>query len=253
MSLPIWTQDALRSETRPLTGSGWRLVEAQHLVSTMKLVDTLEEQELLEAELEKTKPPVPPQCSHLDFLLSTPFRYGRYPGNSRFRREGYTPGVFYASEAVHTAVAETAFYRALFFAESPETPLPRNALEFTAFEVNFAVDLALDLTAPNLNRDSRHWLHPTDYSACLELADGARAIGTKLLRYRSIRDPSGGANLAILDCQAFTASRPVTRATWHLAFSKQCINALCDWPSSRLSLPFSVFADDPRMARFKVS
>ncbi|MDO9306326.1 MAG: RES domain-containing protein, partial [Mesorhizobium sp.] len=43
MSLPIWTPAALRSEARPLEGRCWRLVEAQHRVSTMKLVDTLEE------------------------------------------------------------------------------------------------------------------------------------------------------------------------------------------------------------------
>ena len=113
----------------------------------MKLVDTLDEQALLEDELEATKPPLPPACVHLDYLLATPFRYGRYPGNSRFRREGYSPGVFYASEKVETAVAETAFYRLLFFVESPGTPWPRNALEFTAFEARYATTSAIDLTA----------------------------------------------------------------------------------------------------------
>ena len=119
MSSPIWTPAALRSESRSSHGACWRLVEAQHRVSTMKLVDTLDEQALLEDELEATKPPLPASCVHLDYLLATPFRYGRYPGNSRFRREGYSPGVFYASEQVETAVAETAFYRLLFFVESP--------------------------------------------------------------------------------------------------------------------------------------
>ena len=41
MSLPIWTPAALRSEAAARAGRGWRLVEAQHRVSTMKLVDTL--------------------------------------------------------------------------------------------------------------------------------------------------------------------------------------------------------------------
>lgn len=122
MSSPIWTPDALRSEAAPRAGSAWRLVEAQHRVSTMKLVDTLDEQAFLEEELERTKPPGPPECRHLHYLLATPFRYGRYPGNSRFRREGYSPGVCYMAEAAEAAVAETAFYRLLFFLESPETP-----------------------------------------------------------------------------------------------------------------------------------
>src|SRR5882757_8489431 len=125
MSLPIWTPAALSSEALPVSGRYWRLVEAQHHVSTLKLVDSLEEQALLEQLLEESKPALPPECAGLDYLLATPFRYGAvYPHGSRFRRAGRTLGVFYASERVETALAEMAFYRLLFFADSPETPLP---------------------------------------------------------------------------------------------------------------------------------
>jgi hypothetical protein len=51
------------------------VVEAQHQVSTHKLVDSLSEQALLEELIEATKPTVPPECRHLDYLLFTPFRY----------------------------------------------------------------------------------------------------------------------------------------------------------------------------------
>src|SRR5438552_11150402 len=101
----------------------------------MKLVDTLAEQSVLESIVDASKPPLPPECRHLDYLLATPFRYGApYPKGSRFRRAGNTPGVFYASERPTTAVAEMAFYRLLFFAESPDTPWPKDAAEFTAFQ-----------------------------------------------------------------------------------------------------------------------
>src|SRR5205085_3795769 len=127
MSSPIWTPAALSSERRALSGTCWRVVEAQHKVSTLKLVDTLAEQALLEDLIESSKPPVPPECRHLHYLLATPFRYGAaYPNGSRFRRAGMTEGVFYAAEAVATAVAEMAFHRLLFFAESPATPWPAN-------------------------------------------------------------------------------------------------------------------------------
>lgn len=86
---------ALPSE--PFEGRVWRLVEAQHYVSTMALVDSLSEQERLEAILEESKPRVPPECTHLHPLIYTPFRYGCYPWDSRFRRRGETPGVFYAA------------------------------------------------------------------------------------------------------------------------------------------------------------
>ena len=118
MSSSTWTPAALSSDARGLAGTCWRLVEAQHHVSTLKLVDSVDEQELLEELIETTKPPLPPECRGLHYLLSTPFRYGSvYPTGSRFRRAGLTEGVFYASETPQTAVAEMAFYRLLFFAE----------------------------------------------------------------------------------------------------------------------------------------
>ena len=102
----------------------------------MALVDTLEEQAVLEQVLEDSKPHIPPECRDLHYLLFTPFRYGApYPRGSRFRRVGLTPGVFYASMQSKTAVAEMAFWRLLFYAESPETPWPANPGEYTAFSV----------------------------------------------------------------------------------------------------------------------
>lgn len=248
MSSPIWTPDALRSEARPRQGSCWRLVEAQHRVSTMKLVDTLEEQALLEQELERTKPPGPPECAGLHYLLSTPFRYGRYPGNSRFRREGYSPGVYYAAEAAETAVAETVFYRLLFFAESPGTPWPRNPLEFTAFEVRYDVAAAIDLTAIPFVEQAGQWTRPADYAACLALADAVRDAGITAIRYQSVRDPNKRANIALMSCLAFAEKSPVRYATWRIALSAHGANAVCDRPNLRLAFVIGDFAADPRLA-----
>ena len=64
-SLPTWTPAALTPETRRLSGSCWRVVEAQHVVSTMALVDTLEEQALLEEWIEESKPAVPVECRRI--------------------------------------------------------------------------------------------------------------------------------------------------------------------------------------------
>jgi len=204
--LATWTPAALSSEARALSGTCWRVVEAQHVVSTLKLVDTLAEQELLERLLEERKPPVPPECRDLHYLLSTPFRYGApYPRGSRFRRAGLTPGVFYGSQAVVTAVAEMTFARLLFFAESPGTPWPVNASEHTAFSVRVRTASGLDLTTAPFDRHAHTWSHPTDYAPCQALADTARAAGVQVLRYGSARDPGGGRNIALLTCAAFTS------------------------------------------------
>ena len=47
MSSRTWTPAALSSEPSAASGRCWRLVEAQHLVSTAKLSDTRAEQERL--------------------------------------------------------------------------------------------------------------------------------------------------------------------------------------------------------------
>ena len=141
MSSTISTRDELSSNRKKASGRCWRVVEAQNQISTTKLTDTSAEQHALELLIEETKPPVPAESRHLNFLLSTPFRYGAaYPRGSRFRRAGFTPGVFYASERVETAIAELCFFRLLFFSESPDTKWPANAGEYTAFATKYATD-----------------------------------------------------------------------------------------------------------------
>lgn len=247
----IWTPDALSSETRRLSGECWRLVEAQHRISTLKLVDSLAEQALLEGLLEATKPSIPPECRDLHYLLATPFRYGSgYPKGSRFRRAGATPGVFYASEKVTTAVAEMAFHRVVFFLDSPATKWPENAAELTAFCVSFAAKRSLDLTRPPLSADGAAWTDPVDYEACQALAEAARAAEVQALRYRSVRDPASGANVALLTCSAFGRREPLARQTWRIRLGAQRLQALCEFPEIQLEFPLAAFAADPRVAGF---
>jgi hypothetical protein len=230
-----------------MAGECWRIVEAQHHVSTMKLVDTLAEQGRLEALLEASKPPVPVECQRLHYLLSTPFRYGApYPTGSRFRRAGLTPGVFYASKTVATAVAEMAFHRLLFYADSPATPWPA-AGEYTAFSTRYRTASGVDLTAPPLAADRARWTHLTDYAQCQALADAAREAGVEGLRYASARDP-GGVNVALLTCRAFAAREPLSRQTWRIALNAHGVRAMSAFPGARLEFDRAAFAADPRIA-----
>jgi hypothetical protein len=225
-------------------------VEAQHVVSTMALVDTLEEQALLEEVLDQSKPAVPDGCRHLHYLLFTPFRYGvPYPRGSRFRRAGHTPGAFYASLQAITAVAEMAFWRLLFYAESPETPWPANPAEYTAFTVRFSTGKGLDLTRAPLSRDAAKWTHPTDYSHCQELADTARSAGVQIVRYQSAR--ASGLNVALLSCAAFKSSEPEERRRWSIHVGATGARAICEFPDERLAFNRTAFARDPRLASMR--
>ena len=217
--------------THPYAGRIWRLVEAQHVVATLRLVDSLEEQTILEDILERDKPAVPEDCAHLHYLMAAPFRYGLYPNDSRFRRAGMTPGVFYASEAALTAAMETVWYRLRFFAAAPGADLPKGAADYTGFAVDVAAE-AVDLMDGPLVAEREKWTDPVDYTACLELADAARAAGAGAIRYQSVRDPEGRANVAVLECRAFGVREPVARESWRIMLKDGGAVVLREWPKA---------------------
>jgi hypothetical protein len=141
-----------------------------------------------------------------------------------------------------------AFHRLLFFADSPATPWPLNAGEYTAFSVGFKTMAGLDLTRLPLGRDRGLWTDRTKYGPTQELADRARVAGVNALRYESARDPSGGANIALLTCQAFSSPKPLRRQTWRLHLGEHGVRAVCDFPEQRLGFSRDAFAADPRIA-----
>src|SRR5690606_2940996 len=108
---PTWLQQA-----HSVSATLWRGVEAQHRVATLKVVDTLAEQELLEELLEESKPALPPDAGQLHYLLATPFRYAS-PWPSRFRAP-HEPGVWYGSRELRTACAEVGYWRWRFAVDS---------------------------------------------------------------------------------------------------------------------------------------
>jgi hypothetical protein len=214
----------------------------------MKITDTLAEQRVLEDLVEETKPVIPAECLRLNFLLSTPFRYGATnPYGSRFRRAFATEGVFYAAEHVATAIAETAFYRTLFYAESPETPWPANASEYTAFSCAFKSNRVADIARKPYLGDVGLY-HLSDYTAAQAFADAVREVNFEIIKYRSVRDPEGRANLALLTWKVFTKPSPLKRMSWKLHLGAQGARALCEAPRQSIEYDRGTFAADPRIA-----
>ncbi len=216
----------------------------------MALVDTLDEQSLLEQVLDHSKPAVPDDCRGHHYLLFTPFRYGAlHPQGSRFRRASLTPGVFYASIKQTTAVAEMAFWRLLFYAESPATPWPSNAGEYTAFAVRFSAAKGLDLMRPPLDRDAGKWTDPSDYAHCQALADTARSAGVQGIRYQSAR--TDGVNVALFTCAAFASRAPEGYRRWRIHVGGAGARAIGEVPDERIAFDRAAFARDPRIASLK--
>jgi len=216
--LTTWTPRALASEARAYAGSLWRVVEAQHTASTMRLTDSLEEQALLEAVLEENKPALPAAVRRLHYLLATPYRYRPHLG-SRFRA-ALEPGVWYGAEALRTALAEKSYWRLRFLLDSPATPDLR-PVPHTAFQAAVRSRAAVDLTRAPLLRERAAWTHRSDYHDTQALAAVAREARIELIRYESVRDPQHAACVAVLDPVAFGRGKPRALETWFIAAARR--------------------------------
>jgi len=203
----------------------WRAVEAQHRVSTMVLVDTLDEQALLERMLEESKPALQQGQDALHWLLFTPFRYPPLPNGSRFRGPA-DPGVFYGADLVRTACAELGYWRWRLLMDSPELA-SIDPMQQTLFKTSMH-GITIDLTSPPHSKQHRKWTDPSDYSACQQLAREARIGGIQMIRYQSVRDPEHGNCTAVLSHTAFAANAPAESRTWMLAVFRHRVFWRCD-------------------------
>jgi hypothetical protein len=205
--LTTWTPRALASESRRYSGELWRVVEAQHTASTMRLADSIAEQHLLENILEESKPAPASGTAKLHYLLATPFRYRPSLG-SRFRAP-LDSGVWYGAEELRTSLAEKSYWRLKFLLDSPATPDLR-PVPHTAFRALVQAS-AIDLTRPPL---------VADRTATPALASATREAKLALIRYESVRDPEHAACCAVLAPAAFKRSTPKSLETWFIAASR---------------------------------
>jgi RES domain len=217
VSSPTWTPHAVASEASERRFAVWRAVEAQHVVATMALVDSLDEQHALERLLEAAKPPLPAGAARLHYLLFTPFRYAPPPGGSRFRGSN-DPGVFYGADEVRTACAELGYWRWRHLLDTPAlVSIP--ARPQTVFRAKLDAT-AVDLRQPPFARDRAIWTHPSDYGGCQRFGVVARQAGVGAVRYESVRDPQHGGCCAVLAWSAFARPSPSDQQTWMLSVTR---------------------------------
>jgi hypothetical protein len=218
-----------------------RIVEEQYKISTDRLTGGPAEQDVLERLVEEVKPTMPAAAVPLHHLLGTPFRYGHWKA-TRFRRANEHPGIFYASENEPAAVAEAAYYAMRFFSAAPGVKLPTTTIERFGFSIPVAVERALDLTDAPLDRGRAFWTRDQDYGPCQRFATAARAIDAQLIRYQSVRDPSAGANVALLDPSAFQRPVPYPERSWHFRFRDKKLTAFAAGESrQRFDFTFEQF------------
>lgn len=236
MSSDIWTLCAGLSEIRPYSLHPWRVVESQHQVSTRKLVDTLEEQALLEELIDGAKPPDVTR-GRMHYLLATPFRYPPLTRGSRFGNRN-SRGIWYGAETVAGAMAEVAYYR-LVFLEGTIALLPGLSVELSAFRVRARTLRGVDLVAPPFAKHRDAIASPTDYGRAQTLGTSMRTANVELCRFPSARDPAHGVNVAIFVPSVFGRSAPQAFQRWQCDATRERVELTRRDYSHRESLVFS--------------
>lgn len=198
----------------------WRVVETQEIAATKAITGSAADQSRLEELLEHSKPKLPDDCRGLDYLLFTPFRYPPLDQGSRFGSR-FERGIFYGSEEIKTAFAEVATYLWLFQSGPLEQgPLANIRDQRTLFSASVASAAVLDLSTEPFDLVREALNSPDNWSASQYLGSKIRDAGTDYFYFLSAR-LSGGANIAVVNPQAFAVKAPLEQQHWHLSLDPQ--------------------------------
>jgi hypothetical protein len=232
----LWQELYGPKRVRRLNGEAWRVVEAQHVIATRKLVDSDDEQRLLEDLLEGSKPPLV-EGGALHYLLATPFRYPPLRHGSRFGSR-HERGIWYGSRESRTAFAEVAYYRLLFL-DGTAAKLEPIRVDLSAFRAPFATRRGVDLTRNPFASERGRISSKTSYRASQRLGRDMREAGIEAFLSFSARDAEDGVNVGVFSPAAFASTRPRRFETWHCEATKERVELVRRDPFKKSSFTFS--------------
>lgn len=236
MSRSIWTLCAGSSRRRRLELDAFRVVESQTMNATRKLVDSNDEQELLEELIDRVKPPMPigPEWKGLHYLLFTPFRHPPLRWGSRFGTVAER-GIWYGAKELETSFAEVAFYRLLFLSASKAALAPVT-VELTSFSAAIRTARGIDLTRRPFS-EHRELVSKTSYAATHALGAEMRADGVEAFLYRSARAEKGTCIGLFVPC--FARKTPRRLEAWSCTVDPDKVEIVRkSWEPTRRSFRF---------------
>lgn len=187
----IWGLCEGKRFTKAISVEPWRVVEAQHILSSRDLVDSREEHDLLEELIEESKPPIKKEKNYLIF---TPFRYPPLKYGSRFGRI-FEPSLWYGSLDLETAFTEVAYYRLKFF-DDTSADLGYVEISMTAFTAFLECKMGVDLTENPFNKYTKEITNKKTYEHCQLLGTSMREERIEAFLYFSARTHEKSKNIA---------------------------------------------------------
>ncbi len=210
----VWDACNGAQQIERLTGTLYRLVESQEQVATLGYVDTLDEQALLEEMLENTKPVYKEDLTAYHYLLSTPFRYPPLKWGSRFGGV-HEPSLFYGGSSVDVTLAESAYYRFVFWNSMAGTPIKNQIRsEHSLFSVDYQSQHGVSLHQAPFDNYEHEIFSPTQYTQSQQLGSAMRASGVEAFEYPSARDPQKGSCVGLFTAHAFRHKQPKNMTQW---------------------------------------
>lgn len=196
--MSIWTESEGIKLVKNLKLEPWRMVESQHISSSRDLVESREEHDLLEELLENSKQGI---ANNKHYLIYTPFRYPPLKYGSRFGNT-YEQSLWYGSINLLTVLAEVAFYRLKFFADT-SADLEYIEIPMTAFKAYIQTENGIDLTTPHFKKYQDKISNKTSYADSQKLGADMRDANIEAFIFNSARDKTFGKNVAAFTPDAF--------------------------------------------------
>lgn len=213
-SKPDWLRLIKKAPKATLAGQLWRMVESQSQVATIELVDSLQEQAILEQLIEVSKPPRPESAENLHYLLATPFRYPPLRWGSRFGQR-HEPSIFYGSLTAETVFAEAAYYRLLFWFGMADPPPEQQLItQHELFSARYRCSPGLKLQKRPFDRHYSIIAHRKEYGMTQVLGAAMRAVEVQGFEFPSARCPDSGINIGLFTPSALAGQRPDQQQRW---------------------------------------
>ena len=206
MDEDIWTQCHGIHYLTSYHGTVWRLVQTQEVIATRKLVDSLEEQAILEELIHSSISPHDDQYADFHPLLTTPFRYPPLTYGSRFGKKTER-ALWYGSLDIATIMAEKAFYQ-FNFIHASDVEFGTIEIPITIFSAQIKTDRAIKLTDLPFSKYKKIISSPDSYAASQALGASMRKDKIDAFTFHSARDPQHGTNLALFTPTPFIHKKP---------------------------------------------